>query len=128
MLSPGQTSQLERLARSHGWELLVLFGSTARDGTGRDIDLAVQPATMPDLMTQGRWQRQLEETLEPCPVDLLVLGDGTSPLTRFEVFRDGVCLHEAQAGRFHAEQDRAFFLHADSVLFQRHRMEGPDAP
>lgn len=105
-----------------------MFGSTARDGTGRDIDLAVQPATMPDLMTQGRWQRQLEEILEPCPVDLLVLGDGTSPLTRFEVFRDGVCLHEAQAGRFHAEQDRAFFLHADSVLFQRHRMEGPDAP
>ncbi|WP_373054499.1 nucleotidyltransferase family protein [Thioalkalivibrio sp.] len=127
MLQPDHTSRITELAARHDWRLVILFGSTARDGQGRDVDLAVQPWSTPDLMTQGRWQRELEDVLDPAPVDLLVLTDGTSPTTRFEVFRDGECLFEAEAGRFHAEQDRAFFLHADSVLFQRHLTEGPDA-
>ncbi len=119
-LQPEQRQAITELALTHDWRLVVLFGSMARDGVGRDVDLAVQPATRPDLMTQGRWQDRLAQVFEPLPVDLVLLSDGTSPLTRFEIFRDGICLHEAEAGLFHAEQDRAFFLHADSVLFQRH--------
>ena len=126
-LQPEQRRAITELARAHDWRLVVLFGSMARDGVGRDVDLAVQPVTPPDLMTQGRWQNKLESVLEPVPVDLVVLHDGTSPLTRFEIFRDGICLHEAEAGLFHAEQDRAFFLHADSVLFQLHEQDDPDA-
>ena len=127
MLQPEQISRIVELAERHGWRLVILFGSTVREGHGRDVDLAVDPRSTPDLMTQGRWQRELEDMLDPAPVDLLLLTDRTSPTTRFEIFRDGQCLFEAEAGRFHAEQDRAFFLHADSVLFQRHRTEGPDA-
>lgn len=127
MLQPDQTRRIAELARTHGWQLVILFGSVAQQGEGRDIDLAIQPAAVPDLMTQGHWQRELEDVLQPKPVDLLVLTDGTSPLLRFQVFRDGACLYEARPGRFHAEQDRAFFLHADAVLFQRHREEDPDA-
>lgn len=106
--------RIATLAARHGWRLVVLFGSTAREGSGRDVDLAVLPAAAPDLFTEGRWQRDLEDAFETRPVDLLVLTDHTSPLVRFEVFRDGVCLHQNPSGAFEREQDRAFFLHADS--------------
>ena len=117
MLPSDQREALSRMAERYGWQLLVLFGSMAREGEGRDVDLAVVPREMPDLMTQGRWQRELEEILSPRPVDLLVLQDGTSPLIRFQVFRDGICLFESVPGKFEREQDRAFFLHADAALF-----------
>ncbi len=110
---------IEPLARTYGWRLVVLFGSVARRGTGRDLDLAVLPVEVPDLMTQGRWSRRLEEAVG-YPVDLLVLHKGTSPLVRFHVFRDGICLYEAEPHLFDREQRRAFFLHADAQLFLHH--------
>ena len=112
-----QQQALAELARSHRWRLVVLFGSTARAGKGRDIDLAVLPSCDVSLMEQGGWQARLEVLFAPEPVDLLLLHDALSPLTRFEVFRDGKCLYEAEPGLFSAEQDRAFFLYADSEKF-----------
>jgi predicted nucleotidyltransferase len=116
---------LEPHARTYGWRLVVLFGSVARSGKGRDLDLAVLPAAVPDLMTQGRWSRRLEEAVG-YPVDLLVLHDATSPLVRFQALRDGICLYEAEPRLFEHEQDRAFFLHADAQLFLRHDRELAD--
>jgi predicted nucleotidyltransferase len=117
-VSTEQQHALAELARSHRWRLVVLFGSMARAGKGRDVDLAVLPSGDVSLMEQGGWQARLEALFAPKPVDLL-LHDALSPLTRFEVFRDGKCLYEAEPGLFSAEQDRAFFLYADSEKFRR---------
>ena len=111
------------LAARHGWRLVVLFGSTADGAEGRDIDLAVLPAAIPDLLEHGRWQAELEGLLAPRPVDLLLLGPAMSPVTRFEVFRAGRCLVEVEAGLFERERDRAFFLYADSEWFRRQQRE-----
>lgn len=111
------------LAHRHGWRLVVLFGSAARGEAARDLDLAVLPKTMPSLLAQGAWLAELEERLAPWAVDLLVLGDETSPVARFEVFRQGRCLFEAEPGLFSREQDRAFFLYADSEPIRRQMRE-----
>jgi predicted nucleotidyltransferase len=116
-LSGTAISSLRVLARSLDWRLVVLFGSVARDGRGRDLDLAVLPGAMPGLLEQGRWQAELEGIWAPRPVDLVLLGPDTSPVTRFQVFRDGRCLFEAERGLFERERDRACFLHADSEHF-----------
>ncbi|AGA32211.1 hypothetical protein TVNIR_0509 [Thioalkalivibrio nitratireducens DSM 14787] len=92
----------------------MLFGSTARQRYGRDIDLAVKPVSVPDLFAQGRWLRELEAVFDPVPVGLLVLTADTAPLVRFEALRDGVCLYQDHDQRFWQEQDRAFFLYADA--------------
>lgn len=105
---------LKPLATHNGWRLVVLFGSVARHGWGRDLDLAVLPKVQPDLLEQGRWWSDLDALVPVLPVDLLLLGPATSPLTRFEVLREGRCLFEDSPGRFDREQDRAFFLYADS--------------
>lgn len=107
------------MADGHGWELVVLFGSTARAGTGRDVDIAVQPGNHVDLMTQGGWQQALESITAPTPVDLVLITDGLPPLMRFEVFRSGECLFERRPGQFERERDRAFFLYADSEWLRR---------
>ncbi|MBZ0159675.1 MAG: nucleotidyltransferase domain-containing protein [bacterium] len=101
----------------------MLFGSAATGSGGRDLDLAVMPGTVPDLLEQGRWLAALESVLAPRAVDLLVLTTSVSPLIQFEVFRAGVCLFEAQEGLFDREQDRAFFLYADTGKFRRESLE-----
>lgn len=118
-----QQPLLQAMARESAWRLVVLFGSLAREGVGRDVDLAVLVAGMPDLLELGRWQARLEDLWAPAPVDLLVLGPGTSVVTRFQVFGDGLCLFEAEPGLFERERDRAFFLYADSEHFRRQQRE-----
>lgn len=102
------------IARRHGWRLVVLFGSAAAGGPARDLDLAVLPKAVPSLLEQGAWLASLEAQLAPWPIDLLVLRDAMPPVLRFEVFRRGLCLYELESGLFGREQDRAFFLYADS--------------
>ncbi|MCU0836309.1 MAG: nucleotidyltransferase domain-containing protein [Chromatiaceae bacterium] len=114
---------LSQLARRHAWRLVVLFGSAARGEAARDLDLAVLPAAVSSLLTQGAWLAELKERLAPWAVDLLVVGDETSPVARFEVFRQGRCLFEAEPGLFSREQDRAFFLYADSEPIRRQMRE-----
>jgi predicted nucleotidyltransferase len=81
-LSTEQRQAVAELARSQRWRLVVLFGSTARAGKGRDVDLAVLPSGDVSLMEQGGWQARLEALLAPNPVDLLRLqaGPGRSPI------------------------------------------------
>ncbi len=114
-----QREAIRSLACEHGWRLVVLFGSVAEHGQGRDVDLAVQPSAPVDLLTHGRWQAAIESVFAPKAVDLLLLGEETSPVARFEVFRTGRCLYESEDGVFDRELDRAFFLHADSEKFRR---------
>lgn len=102
------------LAEQYDWRLLVLFGSTAKDGHGRDLDLAVLPQAQPGLLEQGRWWSDLDVALRGAPLDLLVIGPATSPLTLFEVMQHGRLVYEETPGLFDREQDRAFFLYADS--------------
>lgn len=115
--------RLIALARDQHWRLVVLFGSVARGEQGRDVDLAVFPAQRPSLFEMGAWQAALEDWARPLPADLLVLDEAISPVTRFEVFRAGVCLWEAEPGLFERERDRAFFLHADSAWFRQQQRE-----
>ena len=82
---------------------MVLFGSAARGEAARDLDLEVLPSAMPSLLTQGAWLADLEERMAPWAVDLLVLSEATSPVARFEVFRQGRCLFEAEPGLFSRE-------------------------
>jgi predicted nucleotidyltransferase len=111
------------VAERHRWRLVVLFGSVARDGHGRDLDLAVLPRVQPDLLAQGCWWSDLDAVLAGTPLDLLVLGPATSPLTLFEVMREGRVLFEDTPGLFDQEQDRAVFLYADTQWIRDQQRE-----
>lgn len=109
MLTRAQRDAIQSLARRHDWRLVTLFGSSAR-GDGRDVDLAVLPARVPELREQAGWQLALEEICAPKPVDLLVLNDATSPVIRFKALRNGLCLYEGEAGLFRPGTRPRIFL------------------
>ncbi len=117
---PTHTETITQLAQRFGWRLVIQFGSSVtQPETARDVDIAVLPAKEAELIERGRWLAALETLFAPRKVDLLVIDEVVSPLARFEVFRTGHCLYEAEAGLFSREQDRAFFLYADSEKFRR---------
>jgi hypothetical protein len=119
MMETHASNAIARLAVDLNWRLVVLFGSLAQETNGRDADIAVLPRRLPSLLEQGHWLERISPVFSPRPVDLLLLTDGLSPLTRFAVFRVGVCLYEEAEGLFDRERDRAFFLYADSGWFRR---------
>lgn len=118
MPTEAQLEAVRALARRHGWRLVVLFGSSVK-GEGRDVDLAILPGRMPEGLEIGGWQADLEALFVPKAVDMALLEPGMSPLLRYEAVCLGRCLFEAEPGLFDAEQDRAFFLHADSAPLRR---------
>lgn len=118
MLSQARLEALVALARRHGWRLVVLFGSSVHCA-GRDVVLAVLLAQLPDGMQLGSWQAAHDALFAPRPVDRVLIHAGMSPRLRFAALCRGRCLYEAEAGLFDAEQDRAFFLHADSAPLRR---------
>lgn len=96
----------------------MLFGSMV-DGQGRDVDIAVLPASKPDLGTETRWQAELSDLFAPLPVDLVQLREGMSPLLRFEAVCRGRCLFEAEEGLHDREYWRAFSLYADAAPLRK---------
>lgn len=124
MPSDQERGAIRDLAERYEWHLVVLFGSVAREGTGRDLDLAVLPGVAaerrkgPPLFREARWLRELEDIFHPAAVDLVVLTDGLSPVTRREIFEDGVCLYERRPGLYDEAWSQAFRLYADSAFFR----------
>ena len=72
---------VERLRRDAGEirpRYILLFGSVARNGCGRDVDVAVKLGRRPSLLEAGRIQVMLEDYLG-APVDLVVIDYGVPP-------------------------------------------------
>ena len=57
---------------------ILLFGSIARTGCGRDVDVAVKLGRKPNLLEAGRMQVILED-YTGAPVDLVILDYGVPP-------------------------------------------------
>lgn len=96
---------------------VTLFGSAAYREQASDLDLAVLPNAKPPLLEQGRWRSALEALFTPHLMDLVVLGVGSSPIIRFEVFRRGRYLFEAEPGLFSQ-------VRRGSVLTFQHTAQG----
>lgn len=83
---------LQALSERHHLQFVTLFGSSAREGRGRDVDIAVLGDftlnSGPDAVQV--WE-ELSDLLSPSPVDVAVLDFG-SWLLNWQVARDGKCL------------------------------------
>lgn len=127
-------------AEASGSRLCVLFGSLAGAGAANagasganagaeaagpstsarsDIDIAIQFQELP------RPDRRLEligEAQDACGAamaDVVFLHLRTDPVLRFEIFRSGVPVYEAEEGMFIDEKVRALMLYEDALPFRR---------
>lgn len=113
--------RLAAWAEATGCRLCVLFGSRAGAGPGveRDVDLALQFASLPSPERRLRLIGQAQDVCAEVPADVLFLHLRTDPVLRFEVFRSGVPLFEAEEGLFIEEKVRALMLYEDALPFRR---------
>jgi uncharacterized protein len=112
---------LSRWAGSAGCRLLVIFGSMAagRARAASDMDLAVDLDPLPGPEARLRIIGQLQDLCGERLADVVFLRPETDPVLRFEIFRAGRPIHEAEAGLFVAERVRALFLYEDALPFRR---------
>lgn len=118
-----ETSMEERLARaaaSTGCRLAILFGSAAGSGRerARDVDVALEFDELPGPRRRLALLRQMEEVTSPRAADVVFLHRDTSPVLRFEVFRRGRAIFEAEPGAFVSGAVRALALYEDARPFR----------
>jgi len=101
---------------------VVLFGSQARNGKGRDTDLALMPRN-PFRISEG-WEpaRALVGREQRGDLDVVWLPSG-SWLLAAEVARDGKVLYEAEPGAFLDFQAAAERRSLDSNVWRRRQSE-----
>ncbi|WP_338250934.1 type VII toxin-antitoxin system HepT family RNase toxin [Pyrodictium abyssi] len=111
----GEVKQrIRRAAERLGLRLVLLFGSLARSGCGRDVDLAVRLGRRPRSMLEvGRLQAVLEDELG-VPVDLVVLDLGVSPALAKTLVDEAVLVY-GDPGEAEEELLRLYKLYLDHV-------------
>lgn len=111
--------------RESGCRLLVLFGSetTGRAWSESDVDLAVSFDPLPSPEERLRTIGELQDCCGGRPVDVVFLRPETDPVLRFQVFRQGEPLYEAEPGLFVEERVRAVMLYHDALPFRRALVE-----
>ena len=117
-----QCAPLRAWARERKVHLLVVFGSAAApEGTGppKDLDIAVEFAEMPPPAERLEVIGELQALVDPLRVDVVFLRRDLDPVLRFEIFRSGQPLHEAEEGLMVRERVRALKEYQDALPFRR---------
>lgn len=114
-----KTSMEERLARaaaSTGCRLAILFGSAAGPAKdrARDVDVALEFDELPGPRRRLTFLQDMEEVTPPRMVDIVFLHRDASPVLRFEIFRCGRPIFEAEPGAFVSGAVRALALYEDA--------------
>jgi predicted nucleotidyltransferase len=123
---PTLEQRLRTWAEAAGCRLCVLFGSRAGVGTPRtdasrrsDIDIAIQFATLPSPERRLELIGEAQAICGAAMADVVFLHLRTDPVLRFEIFRSGVPVYEAEDGIFIDEKVRALMLYEDALPFRR---------
>lgn len=112
--------RLARAAAAWGCRLAILFGSAAgpaKDGA-RDVDVALEFDELPGPDRRLGLIQEMEELTHPRRADVVFLHNDTSPVLRFEVFRGGRPIFEAEPGAFVSGTVRALALYEDARPFR----------
>jgi predicted nucleotidyltransferase len=111
--------ELGKLAASAGCRLAILFGSSAAgQERARDVDVALAFDELPEPARRLELLADVQEITHPRPADVVFLHRDTSPVLRFEVFRQGRPVFEAEPGLFVRGAVRALALYEDARPFR----------
>ncbi len=106
--------RIERVARKLRLRYVLVFGSLARRGCGRDVDLAVKLGRKPEsLLEIGRLQVIFEDEVG-APVDLVVIDAGVPPALAKTLVDEAILVY---GDREEADRDllRLYKLYLDYV-------------
>ncbi|GBE41056.1 MAG TPA: nucleotidyltransferase domain-containing protein [Nitrospirae bacterium] len=106
---------IKTFCKTHGIDLLVLFGSSAgnKHEISRDIDLAVKLKKGTNISKLDLIYK-LDDFFMGKKIDLVLLTADTDPLLLYEIFMKGVCLFEQKKNLFEMDKLRAWKLYLDT--------------
>ena len=106
---------IKSFCRENGFDLLVLFGSSAADRTHieSDMDVAVKCSENTKI-SRLQMIYELDDFFNGKKIDLVLLSPDTDPLLLYEIFCNGKCLYESRKGLFTKEKLRAWKLYLDT--------------
>lgn len=112
--------RLARAAAATGCRLAILFGSMAdpKKDRAKDVDVALEFDELPGPRRRLALLREMQEATSPRAADVVFLHRDTSPVLRFEVFRGGRPIFEAEPGAFVSGAVRALALYEDARPFR----------
>ncbi len=85
--------KLRRLAEERSWRAIIVFGSLAKQGCGRDVDVAIRLGRKPkSLLEIGALREELSDLLG-APVDLVILDLEPDPVLAMEIASSGVAVY-----------------------------------
>lgn len=113
--------RLAAWAEASGSRLCVLFGSRAgaKAPSSSDVDVAIQFPTLPPPERRLELIGEVQDICGSAMADLVFLHVRTDPVLRFEIFRSGRAVYEAEKGIFIDEKVRALMLYEDALPFRR---------
>jgi len=113
--------ELHDWAEASACRLCVLFGSRA--GTGptvkADVDIALDFAEFPGPDTRLDIIGEIQALCGEAMADVVFLHARTDPVLRFEIFRQGLLVYEAERGLFVDGKVRSLMLYEDAIPFRR---------
>lgn len=134
MTPTGESDLEQRLgawAKASGCRLCVLFGSQAGEGAAgadegaaspsarSDVDIAIQFPALPPPERRLELIGEAQDICRAAMADIVFLHLRTDPVLRFEIFRAGRPVYEAEEGTFIDEKVRALMLYEDALPFRR---------
>lgn len=127
-MTPTRETDLEQRlgawAKASGSRLCVLFGSRAGAEAGSpsarsDVDVAIQFPALPPPERRLELIGEAQDICGAAMADVVFLHLRTDPVLRFEIFRSGRPVYEAEEGMFIDEKVRALMLYEDALPFRR---------
>ena len=117
------SEKIKEFSEKHGLNLVVLFGSQARNEThaGSDTDIAIMANDKKSVREISEMQMEFSEMFQIKDIELVDLS-GRTPLFLKQVSDDGKVLYEQKPGIFDEFQIYAFKRYVEAKpLFSMHR-------
>jgi hypothetical protein len=84
-----------------------------------DVDIAIQFATLPPPDRRLELIGEAQDICGAAIADVVFLHLRTDPVLRFEIFRSGTPVYEAEEGHFIDQKVRSLMLYEDALPFRR---------
>jgi len=102
---------LKKLAKKYDLEVLVLFGSKAKNIGNKfsDFDFAYFSYKNFDFELDFKLKCELSEIFNTTKIDLINLNKQEDIVLRYEIFNNGICIYEKENGFFDNAQTNSWF-------------------
>lgn len=111
--------EYEKLAEEFELELIVLFGSYAKNEVQSysDVDIAYFAKKPLNEYKKRELRNKFSNIFKDAPIDLIELNTNQSIFLRYEIFQTGICLFESKEDLYNEFENNSWFDYIDNKTY-----------